>query len=256
MRSPLPDPFPKIALIALLAWGALTSLGALKSFGADTSQFDTANQLYEAGKFSDAKQAYDQLVKAGPWSANLYYNRGNAEWKLGDPGNAAADYERALALEPSHPQARANLDFVREQTGAKTADQPWWERALSAIDANTSALLLSASAWAALFCLAVALLRPAGRTGPVVTLAICLLLAGYAAGCLWEANGQATKAIVIAKSTQARVAPADVAPVADLLPAGSEVLAPEERGPWTYCTLPDGARAWIPTDALVRVTQT
>ena len=127
---------------------------------------------------SKRKQAYTQLVKTGPLSANLFYNLGNAEWKLGNGGEAAADYERALALEPSHPQARANLDFVREQTGARTATQEWWERALGALDANTAALLLSVCGWAALFCMAVVLMRPAGRTGPVMTLTLCLLVGG------------------------------------------------------------------------------
>lgn len=222
---------------------------------ADTGQFDAANHFYEAGKFDQAKSAYDQLVKSGPWSANLFYNRGNAEWKLGDAGRAALDYERALSLDPFHPQARANLGFVREQTGAKVAEQQWWQRALDAINASTASVLLSVCGWVALFSLAIALLRPEERTGPIVTLAICLLLGGYAAGSLWESNTLATKAIVVAKSVQARDAPADVAPVADTLPAGSEVLAPEERGQWTYCTLPDGNRAWVPADAIQRVIQ-
>jgi len=246
MHSRLRNSIQRAAVIAvLLACGAAR--------GADTSQFDAANQLYEAGKFGEARQAYAGMVKSGPLSANLLYNLGNAEWKLGNGGEAAADYERALALDPSHPQARANLEFVREQTGARTAQRRWWQEALGAIDANTAALMLAVCGWVAMFCLAVVLLRPAGRSGPVITLAICLLAAAYAAGCLWQANGEATKAVVIAKSTQARMAPTDVAPVADVLPAGSEVLAPEERGPWTYCTLPDGTRAWVPTDAIERV---
>lgn len=246
MHSRLRNSIHRAAVIAvLLACGAAR--------GADTSQFDAANQLYEAGKFGEARQAYAGMVKSGPLSANLLYNLGNAEWKLGNGGEAAADYERALALDPSHPQARANLEFVREQTGARTAQRRWWQEALGAIDANTAALMLAVCGWVAMFCLAVVLLRPAGRSGPVITLAICLLAAAYAAGCLWQANGEATKAVVIAKSTQARMAPTDVAPVADVLPAGSEVLAPEERGPWTYCTLPDGTRAWVPTDAIERV---
>jgi tetratricopeptide (TPR) repeat protein len=233
---------------------ALVVCGAAR--GADTSEFDKANGLYEAGKFDEAKQAYGDLSKNGPWSANLFYNLGNAEWKLGNGGEAVADYERALAMDSSHPQARANLEFAREQTGAKLATQQWWEQALGALNANSASILLAVCGWAAMFCLAVALMRPAGRTGPVITLAICLLAGGYAAGCLWETNTHATKAIVIAKSTQARQAPTEVAPIADVLPAGSEVLAPEERGPWTYCTLPDGTRAWVPTVALERVKQT
>jgi tetratricopeptide (TPR) repeat protein len=236
-------------LIALLVCGI--------ALGAETgARFDAANRLYEAKNYDGAKQAYTELVKSGPLSANLFYNLGNTEWKLGNGGAAVADYERALALEPSHPQARANLEFVREQTGAKTTMQEWWERALGAINANTAAVLLAVSGWVALFSLAVALMRAEARMGPVVTLAIALTVAAYAAGCLWEANGQLTKAIVIAKSAQAREAPTEVAPIAEVLPAGSEVLAPEAHGQWSYCTLPSGIRAWVPTEAIEKVNRT
>jgi len=239
-----------LRLVALII-----ALAACAARGADTAQFDVANQLYEAGKYDEAKAAYNQLVKNGTLSANLFYDLGNAEWKLGNSGQAVADYERALQLEPSHPQAKANLDFAREQTGAKVATPQWWEQALGTLDANAATLLISVSAWVALFCLAVILFRPAGRTGPVITLLLSLLAGAYAGGCLWEATAQQGKAIVIARTVQAREAPANVAPVADILPAGSEVLDPEIRGPWTCCTLPDGTRAWIPTDALEKLKQ-
>jgi tetratricopeptide (TPR) repeat protein len=217
------------------------------------SDYDKANSFYETKDYAKAKEAYDALVSSGPWSANLFYNRGNAEWKLGDGGKAALDYERALALEPSHPQARANLEFVRDQTGAKTAEQTWQERVLTTMSGDAAAVLAAACGWVGLFCVAVAVLRREGRVGPVATLVMCVLVGAYAGGCVWEAGIEGTKAIVVAKSAQARVAPADAAPIADVLPAGSEVLAPEVRGPWTYCTLPDGTRAWVLTDAVEKV---
>jgi len=245
MQNRRRNPIWRLALIVALAAGA-----ALGTARADTAQFDAANKLYETGNFAGARDAYLQLIKAGPLSANLYYNLGNAEWRLGDSGEAAVDYERALALEPSHAEARANLEFVREQTGAKVPAAAWWQTALNGLNAGAASMLLSVCGWVAMFCVALLLLRPAGRTAPAVTLAFCLLTGAYAAGCLWQAAAFATRAVVIAKSVQARVAPVEVAPLADVLPAGSEVLAPEERGAWTYCTIPDGTRAWVPTEAL------
>jgi len=236
----------RMALIALLAACAAAR-------AADTSQFDNANKFYEAGKFADAKDAYQQLIRSGPLSANLYYNLGNTEWRLGNGGEAAADYERALMLQPSHPEAAANLQYVRDQTGAKTADLLWWQSALTELSANTASILLSFCAWLALFSIALICIKPGPHTGAAVVLTFSLLGAAYAGGSLWQSSAFATRAVVIEKSVQAREAPADVAPIADTLPAGSEVLAPEERGPWTYCTLPDGTRAWIPTEALERV---
>jgi tetratricopeptide (TPR) repeat protein len=246
-QSPPRNRIPwRLALLALIA-------GCAVARAADTTQFDNANRLYEAGKFADARDAYQQMVRSGPISANLYYNLGNTEWKLGDGGQAAVDYERALMLEPSHPEATANLNFVREQTGAKTATLQWWQTALDVLNANTASLLLSLCGWAALFSVAIIVIKPGPHIGTAVALTISLLGAAYAGGCLWQTNADATRAVVIEKSVQAREAPADVAPIADVLPAGSEVLSPEERGPWTYCTLPDGTRAWVPTEALERV---
>jgi len=239
----------------MMVMGALCVL-CTRAVAADLagySDYDKANSLYETKDYGKAKEAYDALVKSGPWSANLFYNRGNAEWKLGDGGKAALDFERALALEPGHPQARANLEFVRDQVGAKTAVQTWQERALTVISGDVAAVLAAVCGWVGLFCLAAAALRREGRTAPVVTLVMCVLAGAYAGGCMWEAGIEGTKAIVIAKMAQARVAPADAAPIADVLPAGSEVLAPEVRGQWTYCTLPDGRRAWVPTDAVEKV---
>ena len=236
------------ALLCAAAW-AIPGIAR-----ADTAQFDAANRLYEAGKFDQAAHAYDQMIRTGPLSANLFYNRGNAQWKLGNAGKAIADYERALALEPSHPQARANLDFAREQTGAKTSVREWWINALAALAPGAATMLLSVSGWVSLFCLAIVLLRRENRLGPVVAMIFALCAAAYAGGSLWEAGTEAAKAVVIAKSVEARVADAESAPVVDTLPAGSEVLSLTNHDDgWTYCTLPDGRQAWVPTDALEKV---
>lgn len=234
-------------------WVALAFLLLSPGLAGAQESFDAANRLYENGKFSGARTAYEHLVEAGPWSANLFYNLGNAEWKLGQAGRAALDYERALALQPGHPEARANLDFVRTQTGAKTIARAWWEEALAALPADAAAVLAALCGWAVLFCFAARLLRRSPSAVPAAGLVIALLVGAYAAGALWMAARDSGKAAIVAKSSPARVAPADAAPIADVLPAGSEVLAPEVRGPWTYCTLPSGLRAWVATNAVERV---
>ena len=157
-------------------------------------------------------------------------------------------------MEPGHPQARANLGFVRSQTGAKAADRSWWEDALASLPPRAATVLAVLCGWVILFCFALRLLqRGPSSWAPAAGIALALLGGAYAGGALWISAQEAGKSMVIAKSAQARVAPADAAPVVDVLPAGSEVLAPEERGPWTYGTLPSGVRAWVATEAVQRV---
>jgi len=92
--------------------------------------FEAANRAYEQGRFSEAKIGYEKLVEAGEWSANLFYNLGNADHRLGAPGRAILDYERALALDPAHPEARANLEVLRKLTGAKRRAPLWQDKFL------------------------------------------------------------------------------------------------------------------------------
>ena len=89
------------------------------------AEFDAANQLYDQEKFSEAKQEYEKLIASGEQTANLFYNLGNAFFRLGAPGLAALNYERALALDPDHPEAALNLRLLRDQTGARVFPATW-----------------------------------------------------------------------------------------------------------------------------------
>ena len=48
----------------------------------NNSLFDQANALYNEGKFADAVNKYEEILKTGQHSADIYYNLGNAHYKL------------------------------------------------------------------------------------------------------------------------------------------------------------------------------
>ena len=83
------------------------AMAASVSFGETT--WEAANGAYQNGKYEEAKVGYLQLVRAGQYSADLFYNLGNAWFKLGDQGRAILNYERALLLNPRLDEAAANL---------------------------------------------------------------------------------------------------------------------------------------------------
>src|SRR5438132_4701064 len=66
---------------SMLILALVCSLSAARA--ANPPEFERANQLYDQGKFADAKQIYKSLAKAGDLSANLFYNLGNTEFRLG-----------------------------------------------------------------------------------------------------------------------------------------------------------------------------
>ena len=239
----------KAAVILLLA----LALQCGRAF-AGGGDFEAANQAYDQGKFSEAKVGYEKLVEAGEWSANLFYNLGNADHRLGATGRAILDYERALALDPAHPEARANLAVLRKQTGARQRAAVWEDSVFAGRSMDVWTIVASASAWLAVFGFALIFTgKRAEKSGLWLTTVVALLVCAYAAGVLWWRGQDRALAIVVAQQTEARLAPADSAGLAEALPAGSRVQVLSERGEWTYCLLPGAGRGWIPQAAVERV---
>ena len=234
------------ALLLLVCW-----LCAVPMRGAD---FDAANQLYDQGKYSDAKAGYEGLVSAGEWSANLFYNLGNANQRLGSPGEAILGYERALALDPGHPEARANLDFLRGQTGAVPWPASWSDRLFPTRWVDAFVVAGTTAGWVAIFSLAAIFLTSRRDTsGLWFGFVVASLIAGYAAAALCYWDRDRARAIVTAKSAEVHLAPAESSTAGPVLPAGSEVRILSERGDWIYCALPTQSRGWIPANALRRM---
>lgn len=254
---PRPLLFPLLcAAAAVIATAMVMATAPAAAAAGETApqEFARANGLYAEGKFDEARELYTALVRRGEWSPSLFYNLANSEWKLGRGGAAALNYERALALERNHPEARANLRFVRDRTGAKVEALRPWERLFLSLDANSQAMLAAVCVWAAIFCVGAAALRPRMRTaGLWLVLTASVLGGAYAFGGIFFAAKNRSLAVVTAKRAEARYAPADTASSADVLPMGSRVRVLLEQGAWTYCELPGRSRAWIATNALERV---
>lgn len=235
---------------------ALVSLSIAMTFAANGAplDFETANHFYDQGKFAEAKQNYESLVNDRNYSANLFYNLGNTDFRLDDFGGAILNYERALALDPSNPEARANLAFVRDKTGAKVEARTWRDSLFPQFGLNACALAAAVAAWVALFCFAAIFFKPpADRQALWFAAIAALLVCAYSAGAIWYYGRDESIAIVTAKQAVGRYAPADSSTLADTLPMGSRVRILQDRGPWIYCELPNTIRAWIPSHSLERV---
>jgi len=221
---------------------------------ARAGDFETANDLYDQGKYAEAKQRYETLVDAYAAGANVFFNLGNAEHRLGSEGRAILNYERALALEPGHPEARANLDLLRRQTGAKLSNLSWAEKVVASRSLSLWIVAASLTGWLAIFgggLIATSVRVEKGGLWLVTLIGVVgVALSGAA---VWMELKNRTLAVITAKQTEARLAPAVSSGVAEALPAGSRVRVLSERGPWIYCELPGRGRGWVAQEAVGRV---
>ncbi len=220
------------------------------------AEIGRAGDAYRAGRFQEAAELYDSAIKAGETSAPLFYNTGNAWFRGGDFGRAILNYERALVLEPGHPEAQANLQVARDKARALQLIGSRLDQLLGRIQPNHYTIAAAAALWIALLALAVFSFRPR-RSGALVALGLAavLVLAGAVAALYRLETGDKGRsfAIVTSPKIEARLATADSAGSVLALPAGSEIAILSTRGDWSYAALPNGLRGWIPADSAERV---
>src|SRR2546428_757900 len=225
------------------------ALVARSVFAQGEIEFEKANQEFAQGHFKEAISSYEALIRDGQWSANIFYDLGNAYFRTGDFGRAILNYERALALDRHHPEATANLQIARDEAHALEMQQSWPERHLEFASINQYSIAAAVAFWVGVFCI-VRLIFARWRSAATLALSILSLLifaiATLAIYGLDRGSKGRALAIVTGQDVQARLATADTANSVLALPPGSEVKILSTRGDWVYAVLPNKLRGWIP----------
>lgn len=104
----------------LLLWISCFSAALFASDG----DFGEANKQYDDAEYKKAATMYLALTEIHPYSAELWYNLGNAYYKAGKNGYAVAAYRKAHKLNPTDKDIRFNLDFVVAKTADKISPKP------------------------------------------------------------------------------------------------------------------------------------
>jgi tetratricopeptide (TPR) repeat protein len=209
-------------LSALLIGFALCSSALAET----DSAFAKGNDQYAQGHFPEAIQLYQELVRSGEWSPTLFYNLGNAYFRNGDFSRSILNYERALALEPRHPEASANLAVARDEARAMEIGRNRLNYVAKFLTVSELAIIAAVAFWIAIFAFAFVVMGQRRSPGLVIL------------------------AIVTQPNIQARVATADNAKSVLALSGGSEVEVLSQRGDWIYATLPNGLRGWLPSQSV------
>ena len=200
------------------------------------AQFAKANQEFAQGHFKEAISGYEALIRSGQWSANVFYDLGNAYFRTGDFGRAILNYERALALERHHPEATANLQIARDEAHALEIQPSSLERYLQFANINQYSVAAATAFWLAIFAM-FALIFKRRRSARAIALSICCLLvlaaALYAIFTLERGDKGQALAVVTGKDVQARLATADTAAAFSRAKTGAFVAAVLTENPLT-----------------------
>src|SRR5690554_497909 len=85
---------------------------SFSTFSQNEELFERGKELYKNGKYQEAVNSWKQILENGQTSAELYFNLGNAQFKLNEIGPSIYYYEKALQLAPNDADTKTNLAFA------------------------------------------------------------------------------------------------------------------------------------------------
>lgn len=240
-----------------LALGLVLALVTAAHAATGQEYFQEANQAYEAGDFGRALLYYDSAATSVR-SPSLFYNRGNAQFKLGSIGRAVADYNRAYILDPSDADIRQNLEFIRAYRPDKMLAIPnpivqFLTSLLRLPDLGTAKL---ANGLLFLFALLVLALGLVLRLRPVYWIAIglgVLWLYSTASWVSWAAEASPDKAVVVVPELTLRSGPGEEYKDIVIVHDGLEVAIRSRRGQYVLVQAPGGEGGWAEESSFEQV---
>lgn len=218
--------------------------------------WNSANDAYSMGQYETAYNDYLKIEESGHHSYKLYYNMGNACYKMGNAGKAILYYEKALKLDPAGEDAKVNLQIAKLQTLDKIETVPEFILSTWTRDIRN---MVSSNGWAyisiALFVVVTLLLimfkfapttgqRKASFVVACVVLLFAVFAVLFAASLRVNANSE-DEAIVMVPVSNIKSAPNATGNNLFILHEGSKVEILEEAGKWCRIEISDGRQGWM-----------
>jgi tetratricopeptide (TPR) repeat protein len=212
------------------------------------------------GLYLKSAMRFEKIVKDGKiHNGKLYYNIGNAYFRIKDIGRAILNYRRAMQYIPNDPNLRQNLEFAREKRRDRIKEKQktkifktifFWHYDLPLGTKIIVFVILFATAWIAASA-RIFFKRSFLTWSTVLSMLLCFLFAG---SLLAEAVSYAgtRSGVVIVSEVIARKGNGETYEQSfkEPLHAGTEFNLMEKRGNWYHIELPDSRECWVPRQSV------
>jgi tetratricopeptide (TPR) repeat protein len=247
-----------LSLVCILLFMAL-------AFAADPAPlqgiFAEANARYQAGDFEGAERLYRQLADSGVDSGTVFYNLGNASFKLNKLGEAIYWWEKARARMPGDEDIRENLDFAGLMVVDRIEVSPdpfpvrVVDRALHffPIGREIALALIFFIGANVLFAFYLVARSPAFSSRAFLGAAVAALLALiFAASAGWKlyAEEHRREGIVVEQKTDVRSGPGNDNITVVTVHEGTRFKVRGEANGWVQISLPNGWSGWLPRNSV------
>ncbi|MDD4847494.1 MAG: tetratricopeptide repeat protein [Bacteroidales bacterium] len=221
-------------------------------------QIDSATKHYVQGFYRQSLQEYESVLAQGYESAELYFNAGNAAFKINELALAIWYYEKSLKLDPNDEDALYNLGLVNSRIPDKIEVVPemflirWMKDVRKIFSADQWAIGTVIFFVVALLLLGFyflsrnMVLRKVGFWVGLVMLFLSVV-AFFSARIETNHLLQNDSAIVFSPSVTIKSSPTEGSTDIFVLHEGAKVYVLESVDDWYKIKIANGSVGWLPT---------
>jgi tetratricopeptide (TPR) repeat protein len=224
--------------------------------------FEKANSFYEHQAFDSAAQYYEQILSSGFTNSTVYFNLGNAYYRIKKVGPAILAWERARRLSPNDPEIIANIRYANSSIIDRIPEpeKSFFETVLLRLHTlfplNEQLWILFALLLALSVMFAVGLYAsPNARLWLIYASGLLLILAaadGFSAGLKIYNSERVGYAIVLAPSLEAKNEP-NGSKVIFTVHEGTKFRILKTLNDWSFVSLPTGLGGWVQTSSIGKI---
>lgn len=223
-------------------------------------QFFEASQAYKNHQFQQAADGYRRLIENGYENGAVYYNLGNAYFRLGDLGRAILSYERARLLIPRDNDLAFNLSHARNQAQDAFTDLQMSSlsdflglEGLNRYEVFFGFVLLNLLFFS-LLC--IRLYKKTEWTYYLsIFLTILISIGGCASALKWYTWASDNRAVILSEEIVVQAGPDSRDTVLFKLHAGTVVRVERTENDWTLLQLSKDKRGWAESNQLERIVK-
>ena len=222
--------------------------------------FEQGVVAYQNAEYEQAINHFESALNHGKASAALYYNLGNAYYKIGEIGPSILNYERAKQLAPHDPDIEFNLNVAQLQVVDKipSPEMDYFFKLSTSIKNALTLQQLTAvtlGMYILLFALLIArlfahhLLHNVIRYS-IIPLLVVLLLSTFLFVIRIREDVRVQHAIILSDKVSVTSGPAEDATEMFALHEGVKVRVIDRSEDFVRIRLSDGKDGWVPLSTL------
>lgn len=226
--------------------------------------FEQGNSNYQNEEWESAIDSYSRILNQGYESEALYFNLGNAYFKIGNLGEAILNYERALKLEPGDEDIQFNLKLANARTVDNIKEVPklflleWWDIIVTAFSVSGWALIVLLIYLALLIFIGTFFmsgsisLQRLGIYGGILSVVFLILFASVFIAS-YEREASSDYGVIITSIVNVKASPTEESSDAFVVHEGLKFEIQDQVNKWTKIKLADGKIGWLPQETFEKI---